>query len=105
MADTRHRAEPRPPILSRIDALDFAAMRLERMAAEMEIAKILMETVKLSELNGENRESFEDLKRSSIEPDIQAKAMRDGAAAIRQLSIEERVVAARVAAGAGIRRG
>lgn len=91
---------PRPTILTKIEALTYAAEQLERMATDCELAAIILGALKDREIEGPDAERLRDLRNVMREPDLQAAALREGAKVIRDLVLEERLVAARVSAHA-----
>lgn len=93
------KSEPPPVLLTKAEALAFAADRLERMARDREIAALILGCLEDSpppdaEL-GRKLAEFRDAMR---EPELQARAIRDAARAIRELALEERLMSARVQA-------
>lgn len=98
------RKDPRPVLLTKTEAMSFAADKLEQMAADMELAKMMLDIIGSKEaaqkLDGAAKADMARIKRELPAPDLQIKAMREGAAAIRELALEERLVAARVGAPA-----
>lgn len=98
---------PLPVILTKVEALEHAAQLLEQQAQGMDLAFRIVDVMnKIGAPEIANCEMREDLARfraATIDPKLQLAAMCDGAKAIRDLALEERIVAARVQAGAGIK--
>lgn len=93
---------PPPVLLTKTEALDHAARQLDDMASH------IMLVATLSAALGNNvpdafRNDIALIREALVDPTLQIAAAKDAAAAIRALALEERLVAARVAAGAGIK--
>lgn len=85
--------------LNKGEALTFAAEQLEAIANSCGLAElIIVQLQKRQDENSPATEALHDLKRRVPEPAIQAAALRSAAAAIRELAMEERLVAARAQA-------
>lgn len=91
-----------PPILlTKAEALTFAAERLEERASHLQLAKIVYDAMgdKFESIVGampaDQQADVRASKKAMVEPEIQMQAMRDAAKAIRDLAMEERVFAAR----------
>lgn len=97
----------RPLLLNKADALNYAAERLEQMAADLAMAKMLVDLVgdRLPPDETDAAEALSALQAETREPQLQEAAMRDAAKAIRELAMEERLMAARAQAGQHIRPG
>ncbi|WP_267348735.1 hypothetical protein [Sphingomonas sp. GM_Shp_2] len=93
---------PAPPVLlTKAEALDHAARKLEEMAVHLRMVSSIVDVTR-----GDPAAAGSDvLKRVRAflpDPALQIAAAADAAAAIRGLALEERLVAARVANGAGL---
>ncbi len=95
--DVKKKREVRQPILSKAEALDFAANQLEKMAMGMELIKLIANTLDATKIEPgtEADESLREITAMAIEPDIQIASMKAGAKIIRSLAIEGRVMSAR----------
>ena len=97
-----------PVLLTKLDALTWAADQLERFMHNMELTKVILDAVEKSVApdaprnDPETKARFDALKRDCPEPALQVVAARAGVKAIRDIVLEERLVSARVGAGAGI---
>ena len=94
------RTNPPPILLSKAEALDFAAQQLDRNASQLRLVVQLVDAIGSTPGDAERDTLIAEIRRHAVEPDLQLTAMKAAADAIRDLAIEERVVAARVAAGA-----
>lgn len=105
MAETRPPREPFPTLLTPEDAMLYAAGRLEEMVSNMELISIFSEV--LLKPGDTPRDISEDSQRLDsevrtmasgiVDKDIQAKAMKEGAALIRHLATETKLASARAA--------
>lgn len=96
-----------PVLLSKAEALDYAARRLKQEASSLELASIFVDAVK-PDLNDKSLPAdlvaaLVHAKKSLVDPKLQAAAMRGAADMIRDMALEERVVAARANAQEGQR--
>ncbi|APR53337.1 hypothetical protein CA223_05325 [Sphingomonas koreensis] len=99
----RDRAGPPPVILSKAEAFEFAASQLDQMAHTLDLACLIDDTMRsLGDPPADIRSTLEALRRETPEPNLQAKAIRAAVADLRELVIQERLQAARIA-GAGVR--
>lgn len=98
----------KPPILlTKVDALNWAAQQLEDFARSLELTAIVLGAVdKADRENGprdaETRAKLAEIRRDVPEPQLQLTAVRAGVQAIRDMALEERLVTARVEAKAGV---
>lgn len=103
-------AEPNQPFvaLTKLEAMEAAAVYLDQVASSIKLCSMLIPIIRrgntLHEVPTEIREMFLAMNKSLVDPDLQIAAAKTGAQAIRDLILEERLVAARVEAGAGIGR-
>jgi hypothetical protein len=92
-----------PVLLTPAEALDYAARQLLDMAQGCDLAAMVLElrgAAWMADAPAEARAKFADLSQMIPEPKLQAAACRSAARVIQELSLEERLVAARVAAQA-----
>lgn len=98
MSRPPERAQP-PILLTKAEAMEFAAACLERQAVDIKLSAIIVKEIKPGDLpSGWVSEEFERLQKSLPDPGLQQAAMREAAAAIRAVALEERLVEARVRA-------
>ncbi|QZP06835.1 hypothetical protein [Caenibius sp. WL] len=88
-----------PPILlSKIDALSFAAQQLDEMVMRIGVASQMLDLIEsiAAQAPGKSDEASKllDLRSKIPEPEIQRRAIGDAAKAIRDLVLEERLIAA-----------
>jgi hypothetical protein len=95
--------EKPPIILSREDALQHAAKQLRGMASGFSLAAVLSGLEDQDDLPDPTRKKIQEMRARMPEPQIQADACNAAADTIDALLLEERIVAARVKAGAGVR--
>lgn len=91
-AERQLRDNPPPTLLSKADAFEFAAKCLDKNSAYLSLV------VSLLEIAAPTRAAdplIVRIKQHAIEPEIQLAAMKAASSAIRELALEERVVAAR----------
>ncbi|MCZ4341549.1 hypothetical protein O4H52_08050 [Sphingomonadaceae bacterium G21617-S1] len=79
--------------------MDFAASQLDNRIVDTELAKALLGIIP-KDLPPDQADYVATLKRIYLEPQVQLDALRAAATAIRDLSIEERLVSARASAAA-----
>ncbi len=88
---------PRLPILlTKAEALDYAAKGLEESAAHVSLVSTIVDALK-GEPDAANSKVLKHIQAHLPDAAIQVAAAKDAAAAIRSLALEERVVAARMA--------
>lgn len=93
------RPDRRPVVLTKLDAFQFAAEQLERMAADCDLVGILLNALRKSGTGAQEvKAQVRELQEAVPEPELQAAALREGAGAIRDMMLEERLVAARATA-------
>ena len=86
-----------PVLLSKAEALDHAAQRLKAEAAAVEMAAVILGSIKPADeaaLPPEIAKLLQSARKSLVDPKLQAAAMRSASQAIREMALEERVVAA-----------
>jgi hypothetical protein len=91
-AERQLRDNPPPTLLSKADALEFAAKCLDRNSASLSLVTSLLE------IAGATRAAepvIVQIKQYAMHPELQIAAMKAAAGAIRDLALEERVIAAR----------
>jgi hypothetical protein len=91
---------PPPVILTKLEAIQFAADQLTDMAKQCDLIAMIVDAIGggTGNLPAEAAARLRELRQAMPEPKLQAMAMREGAKAISELALEERLVAARVAA-------
>lgn len=98
---------PLPVILTKVEALEWAAKMLEDNASGMSLAFAIIGSIdKVSgapSLPPEISAEIARVRMATVDPKLQLAAMREGAKAVRDLALEERIIAARMQAGAGIK--
>ena len=94
---------PMPPaLLTTSEALEFAAAYLERLVVDFRLIVLIVKADGAFLDSPGLAATLPELRKRTIEPDMQIAAMRAAAKTIREAAFEERLIAARVAAGAGI---
>ena len=101
-AEQELRDNPPPILLTKVDALCFAAECLERNASSLKLVAKLLDLAKGVDLG--DAKLLAEIRHRAVEPDLQLAAMKAAAGAIREMALEERLVAARVAREAERRR-
>jgi hypothetical protein len=91
-AERQLRDNPPPILLNKADALEFAAKCLDRNSASLSLITSLLEIAAATRADAP---LVVQIKQYAIEPELQITAMKAAAGAIRDLAIEERVIAAR----------
>jgi hypothetical protein len=86
-----------PVLLTKAEAMNFAADRLEEMVASMELAKIMLDIFGKRKIGGDSDEKIAQLRRELPEPELQIRVLTEAARTIRDAALEERLVAARAA--------
>lgn len=106
MAETKHR-EPMPVLLSKVEALEYAARSLELNAQGIELASLILGSIKktpLSEpLAPDMQADLDRFRAGIVDVDLQLTAMKAAAAAIRELALEERLISARAMRAEGVK--
>lgn len=91
-AERQLRDNPPPTLLNKADALEFAAKCLDKNGVYLSLVSSLLKMG----VGGPDTDSLiAQIKQHAIEPELQIAAMKAAAGAIRDLALEERVIAAR----------
>lgn len=87
------------PLFTKGEALEYASDRMFEHAANLELAKIMRDVV-MRKPPGELTDDpkIREMVDWAVDADLQIRAVRDAAQAIRDLAVEERRLAARLAA-------
>lgn len=85
-----------PILLTKAEALDYAAKGLEDSATHISLVKTIVDALK-DEPSAANSKVLKHIQAHLPDAEIQIAAAKEAAAAIRSLALEERVVAARMA--------
>ena len=98
---------PLPVALTKAEALEYAAGRLDEMATGVEMSALILDSLtrvgfRPQDLEVEMRPVLESLKKGLVDAKLQVSAAQAGARAIRELALEERIFAARAGAGASV---
>src|SRR6187551_968403 len=94
------RSEPVPVLLTKHDAMTFAAEQMRRMAHDFSLAALMSDIVERAPTphSDEIRKSLDDLGELIPEPAMQAAACNAAARAIQDIVTAERLAAARAEA-------
>ncbi len=98
-------AKKMPTLLTKAEALEYAASVLDDLAFGVELGAMILKSIPASNAASLSTELSDQLVRfreGIVDEKLQASAARQGAKTIRAMLLEERLVAARVEAGAGI---
>lgn len=94
---------PPKPCLNKIDALEYAADRMEKSANDLEFASMIVNLMGRDKLLSEARGKDDEMSKTVIEsleamvePELQVQAFRDAAKQIRDFVLEEKILQARV---------